>query len=127
IGCTSFFPSKNLGCYGDGGALFTADDELARNIRIVANHGMETRYYHDVIGVNSRLDTLQAAILDVKLKYLDQYNQARYQAAQKYNEYFQSVEDIFIPHEADYSTHVYHQYTMRITGGRRDKVQKALM
>ncbi len=126
IGCTSFFPSKNLGCYGDGGALFTQDEELARNIRIVANHGMETRYYHDVIGVNSRLDTLQAAILDVKLKYLDQYSRNRHQAAQKYNSYFDGANEIITPHEVEYSTHVFHQYTLRITGGHRDGVKDKL-
>lgn len=126
IGCTSFFPSKNLGGYGDGGALFTQDDHLARNIQIIANHGMDTRYYHDVIGVNSRLDTIQAAILNVKLKYLDAYNQSRYRAAQQYNESFASIPEIATPQEVSYSTHVFHQYTLRIADGHRDGVKKAL-
>lgn len=126
IGCTSFFPSKNLGGYGDGGALFTQDDHLAKNIQIIANHGMDTRYYHDVIGVNSRLDTIQAAILNVKLKYLDTYNQARYRAAQQYNERFSSIPEISTPHEVTYSSHVFHQYTLRIANGHRDGVKKAL-
>lgn len=126
IGCTSFFPSKNLGGYGDGGALFTQDDHLARNIQIIANHGMDTRYYHDVIGVNSRLDTIQAAILNVKLKYLDAYNQSRYRAAQQYNESFASIPEIATPQEVSYSTHVFHQYTLRIADGHRDGVKKVL-
>jgi len=114
IGCTSFFPSKNLGGYGDGGALFTNDDNLAKKISIIANHGMETRYYHDVIGLNSRLDSLQAAILNVKLKYLNQYNQARYDSAQKYNHILNELEGIQTPVEETYTNHVFHQYTLKI-------------
>lgn len=126
IGCTSFFPSKNLGAYGDGGAIITQDDELAKKIRIIANHGMETRYYHDVIGVNSRLDSIQAAVLNVKLKYLDQYSASRYEAAQKYNAHFQNIPGIITPQEVPYSHHVFHQYTLRIPEGHRDGVKKAL-
>ncbi len=126
IGCTSFFPSKNLGAYGDGGALITQDEELAKKIQIIANHGMETRYYHDVIGVNSRLDSIQAAVLNVKLKYLDQYNTARHAAAQKYNAHFQNISGIITPLEVPYSHHVFHQYTLRIPEGHRDGVKKAL-
>jgi len=126
IGCTSFFPSKNLGGYGDGGALSTKDEDLARRIQVIANHGMETRYYHDVIGVNSRLDTIQAAVLDVKLRYLDQYSNSRHTAAQKYNEHFSSIDEIITPHEVPYSRHVFHQYTLRIMDGHRDRISKAL-
>ena len=114
IGCTSFFPSKNLGCYGDGGAIFTSDDELARKMRAIANHGMEVRYYHEMTGVNSRLDSLQAAILDVKLKYLDEYNAARQQAAQYYNQAFSGHSKITMPAILSSSTHIYHQYTLKL-------------
>lgn len=114
IGCTSFFPSKNLGCYGDGGALFTNDDELDYKIRGIVNHGMFTRYYHDMIGVNSRLDSMQAAILDVKLKHLDEYIAARQQAAQYYNKAFANHPKIATPMTASYSTHVFHQYTLKL-------------
>lgn len=114
IGCTSFFPSKNLGCYGDGGALFTNDDELDYKIRGIVNHGMFTRYYHDMIGVNSRLDSMQAAILDVKLKHLDEYIAARQQAAQYYNKAFANHPKIATPTTASYSTHVFHQYTLKL-------------
>lgn len=127
IGCTSFFPSKNLGCYGDGGALFTNDDELAHQIRMIANHGMETRYYHDLIGVNSRLDSLQAAVLDIKLRKLDEYNAARYEAAQKYNAIFEGLHGVRIPRESRSSRHVFHQYTLKIEGeGRRDRLKERL-
>ncbi|MCQ2270422.1 MAG: DegT/DnrJ/EryC1/StrS family aminotransferase [Bacteroidales bacterium] len=114
IGCTSFFPSKNLGCYGDGGALFTNDDELDYKIRGIVNHGMFTRYYHDMIGVNSRLDSMQAAILDVKLKHLDEYIAARQQAAQYYNKAFANHPNIATPTTASYTTHVFHQYTLKL-------------
>lgn len=114
IGCTSFFPSKNLGCYGDGGALFTNDDELDYKIRGIVNHGMFTRYYHDMIGVNSRLDSMQAAILDVKLKHLDEYIAARQQAAQYYNKAFANHPKIATPTTASYTTHVFHQYTLKL-------------
>lgn len=112
IGCTSFFPSKNLGCYGDGGALFTNNDDLAYKIRGIVNHGMFTRYYHDMVGVNSRLDSIQAAILDVKLTHLDSYSQARNQAAAYYNQAFSNNPKIITPTTASYSSHVFHQYTL---------------
>ena len=112
IGCTSFFPSKNLGCYGDGGALFTDDDELAAKIRSIANHGMTVRYHHDMIGVNSRLDALQAAVLDVKLPHLDSFIEARRKAAAYYTKEFEQCGWIKTPVCADYTTHAFHQYTM---------------
>ena len=112
IGCTSFFPSKNLGCYGDGGALFTDDDELAAKIRSIANHGMTVRYHHDMIGVNSRLDALQAAVLDVKLPHLDSFIEARRKAAASYTTAFEQCGWIKTPVCADYTTHAFHQYTM---------------
>ena len=113
IGTTSFFPSKNLGCYGDGGAIFTNDEELASKIKMIANHGQEKRYYHKVTGCNSRLDSLQAAILNVKLKYLDEYNQNRLKMANKYDEAFRDLEQITIPNRYKKSTHVFHQYTLK--------------
>ncbi|HSV88536.1 MAG TPA: DegT/DnrJ/EryC1/StrS family aminotransferase [Bacteroidales bacterium] len=112
IGCTSFFPSKNLGCYGDGGALFTNDDVLAQKMRVVVNHGMEVRYYHDSIGVNSRLDSIQAAILRIKLRRLDQYAAARRAAADYYDRAFANNPKLLTPKRAGYSTHVFHQYTL---------------
>ncbi len=115
IGCTSFFPSKNLGCYGDGGALFTNDDELDYRIRGIVNHGMFTRYYHDMIGVNSRLDSIQAAILDIKLKHLDEYIAARQQAALYYDKAFAGHPKIQTPVVASHTTHVFHQYTLKLT------------
>lgn len=118
IGCTSFFPSKNLGAYGDGGALFTQDAGLGEKISMIVNHGMKVRYYHDVIGVNSRLDTLQAVVLDVKLPRLDEYNAARQQAAAYYNEAFRNLPGVTTPSIAPYSTHVFHQYTLVIENGR---------
>lgn len=126
IGCTSFFPSKNLGCYGDGGALFTNDDELAERIKMIANHGMKVRYHHDILGVNSRLDTIQAAILSVKLKYLDQYEKARQKAAATYNKALQNIEDLVLPKQETYSTHVYHQYTLKVKNGKRDELKAFL-
>ncbi len=126
IGCTSFFPSKNLGCYGDGGALFTNDDELAERLKMIANHGMKERYHHDILGVNSRLDTIQAAILSIKLKYLDQYEQARQQTAKRYDEAFEGIEDLLIPKKETFSTHVYHQYTLKVKGGKRDELKTFL-
>lgn len=113
-GATSFFPSKNLGAYGDGGAIMTNHDELAAKFRMIVNHGQSKRYYHDSIGVNSRLDSIQAAVLKVKLKYLDDYSAARYQVAQKYSKAFSQTNWITPPYESDFSTHVYHQYTMRL-------------
>ncbi|MCB2195255.1 MAG: DegT/DnrJ/EryC1/StrS family aminotransferase [Bacteroidetes bacterium] len=112
IGTTSFFPSKNLGCYGDGGAMFVQDNELAKKCQMIANHGQSVKYHHDIIGCNSRLDTIQAAILDVKLKYLDQYSKARQNAATVYDELLGDIKEIKTPEVAAYSTHVYHQYTL---------------
>lgn len=126
IGCTSFFPSKNLGCYGDGGALFTNDDELARRIRIVANHGMEVRYHHDRVGVNSRLDSIQAAVLDAKLPHLDEYIAARQKAAAYYTAAFADCDKILTPVVAPQTTHVFHQYTLRLVGCDRDRVRQYL-
>lgn len=122
MGCTSFFPSKNLGCYGDGGAIFTNDDDLARKLRGIVNHGMFVRYYHDLVGVNSRLDSLQAAVLDVKLKYLDDYIAARNAAATYYDNVFSTCEKLIIPHRAENTTHVFHQYTLRLIGVDRKKL-----
>ncbi|WOC51034.1 DegT/DnrJ/EryC1/StrS aminotransferase family protein [Bergeyella porcorum] len=120
LGTTSFFPSKNLGCYGDGGAIFTNDDELAHQIRGIVNHGMYQRYHHDVIGVNSRLDSIQAAVLRKKLPHLDGYNEARRKAADFYDEAFANHPDILLPKRAEHSTHVFHQYTLRILNGKRN-------
>jgi len=128
IGTTSFFPSKNLGCYGDGGALFTNNDELAEKLRMICNHGQKVQYIHDVIGVNSRLDTIQAAILNVKLKYLRQYEENRRQAADWYDEALENVEWLQRPKRVVNSTHVFHQYTLKIKGGKhyRDRVRSTL-
>ncbi len=127
IGATSFFPSKNLGCYGDGGAIFTNDDDLAHTIRGIVNHGMYERYHHDVVGVNSRLDSLQAAVLRAKLPKLDSYNEARRKSANKYSEAFKAQEDIITPVLLDKDdTHVYHQYTLKIKNGKRDALAKHL-
>ncbi len=126
IGCTSFFPSKNLGCYGDGGAMFTNDDALAEQISSIVNHGMKVRYYHDRIGVNSRLDTIQAAILRVKLPLLDLYNGARQKAAAYYNEAFKTISEIQIPQVAPFTSHTYHQYTLLVKNGKRDALKKYL-
>jgi len=112
IGCTSFFPSKNLGCFGDGGALFTDNPEFGKRIRSIANHGMTKRYYHDDIGVNSRLDGMQAAILNVKLKYLDNYNMLRAKAAKIYDELLGNIDSIQIPKRTNLSNHIFHQYTL---------------
>ena len=120
IGCTSFFPSKNLGCYGDGGALCTDNDELAEKIRMIANHGQSARYYHDVVGCNSRLDSIQAAVLDVKLKKLDSYNAARQKVAKYYSDAFANIPAIKTPAIQKYSTHVFHQYTIQLHGMNRD-------
>jgi dTDP-4-amino-4,6-dideoxygalactose transaminase len=127
VGTTSFFPSKNLGCYGDGGALFTNDDKLAHTIRGIVNHGMYERYHHDVVGVNSRLDSLQAAVLRAKLPRLDIYNEARKEAAFKYSTAFDSNKNIITPEVvSDCDTHVFHQYTLRIMNGKRDALVKHL-
>lgn len=120
IGCTSFYPSKNLGAFGDGGAICTDDAELAAKMQMIANHGQSKRYYHDVVGCNSRLDSIQAAILNVKLKHLDAYNAARQEVAAFYNEAFSHNEKIITPAIASYATHVYHQYTLVLNGVDRD-------
>ena len=126
VGCTSFFPSKNLGCYGDGGAIFTNNDELAKKMRSIANHGMEVRYYHDIVGVNSRLDSMQAAVLDVKLKSLDEYIKARQYAADYYDSAFANNPKIEIPTRSSNSTHVFHQYTLKLKNVDRNALQKKL-
>ncbi|GAB5538711.1 MAG: DegT/DnrJ/EryC1/StrS family aminotransferase [Salibacteraceae bacterium] len=126
IGTTSFFPSKNLGCYGDGGAMLTNNDELAAKIRMIANHGQSKRYYHDSIGVNSRLDNIQAAVLRIKLKRLDEYARSRQYVANCYNEEFSVIDEIETPVVADWSEHVYHQYTMKLKGVDREGLQHHL-
>ncbi|MBC3758091.1 DegT/DnrJ/EryC1/StrS family aminotransferase [Hyunsoonleella sp. SJ7] len=136
VGATSFFPSKNLGCYGDGGAIFTNDDDLAHTIRGIVNHGMYERYHHDVVGVNSRLDSIQAAVLDTKLPNLDNYNKARQMAAKKYNKAFENVDKIITPKITggcgegsiceNCDCHVFHQYTLRVIGVDRDALAKHL-
>lgn len=127
IGTTSFFPSKNLGCYGDGGALFTDNDELAHKIRGIVNHGMYKRYYHDEIGVNSRLDSLQAVVLNAKLPLLDSYNEKRRKAADYYDQAFSNHPNLVIPVRMEnYSTHVFHQYTLKVVNSDRDALQQYL-
>ncbi|MFA9290835.1 MAG: DegT/DnrJ/EryC1/StrS family aminotransferase [Solirubrobacteraceae bacterium] len=127
IGTTSFFPSKNLGCFGDGGAIFTNDDEMAYKMRGIGNHGMYKRYYHDEIGINSRLDSIQAAILRKKLTLLEEYNNNRKKAADFYDEKFKNHLNIITPFRAEaYSTHVFHQYTLKIVNSDRDKLQAYL-
>lgn len=126
IGCTSFFPSKNLGCYGDGGAMMTNDTALAERLRMITNHGQKRKYYHSVIGCNSRLDTLQAAILDVKLKYFDEYCASRHRVAAYYTDGLKDIEKIELPPESSFSTHVYHQYTLKVLDGRRDALKEWL-
>lgn len=118
IGCTSFFPSKNLGCFGDGGAIFTNDDELAAEIRMICNHGSKVKYYHEVVGVNSRLDSIQAAVLRIKLRKLNEYCAKRKMAAEYYSKAFSNNDRIITPHIPEYSNHVFHQYTLRIDGDR---------
>lgn len=127
IGTTSFFPSKNLGCYGDGGAIFTNDSELATRLKMVANHGQREKYIHEIIGCNSRLDTLQAAILNVKLKYLDAYCDARRKVADYYDAKFVNHPKIKTPYRAPNSHHVYHQYTMQVNGVDRNLLMKKLL
>lgn len=126
IGTTSFFPSKNLGCYGDGGALYTNDDNFATKLRSIANHGMKVRYHYADIGVNSRLDTLQAAILRVKLKYLSEFNTARITVADFYDDAFAGCLSLTTPERTGYSTHIFHQYTLKISNGKRDELKKYL-
>ena len=122
----SFFPSKNLGCYGDGGAIFTNNDDLYKKLKVIVNHGMTERYYHDYIGINSRLDSIQAAILNVKLKYLDEYNLARKKVAEKYNNSFSNCKNITIPYISKNSTHVFHQYSILLENVDINKLQKEL-
>ena len=126
IGCTSFFPSKNLGCYGDGGAIFTNDDALAHRLRGIVNHGMYKRYYHDEVGVNSRLDSVQAAVLRRKLPLLNDYNAARNKAAAYYSAAFADIDELLTPVKGEDTTHVFHQYTLRVTNGKRNDLQAFL-
>lgn len=127
VSSTSFFPSKNLGCYGDGGAIFTNDDDLAHTIRGIVNHGMYVRYHHDVVGVNSRLDSIQAAVLDAKLPHLDTYNKKRREAAGKYDLAFKDIYQIEVPYRnGDEDSHVFHQYTLKVKGIDRDALVKHL-
>lgn len=127
IGSTSFFPSKNLGCYGDGGALMTNDDDLAQKMRMIANHGQEKKYYHKLLGCNSRLDTIQAAILNIKLNHLDQYSAARNTMASYYDEAFSKIKALEIPARQNNSTHVFHQYTLKVKNGKRNELQQYLI
>jgi dTDP-4-amino-4,6-dideoxygalactose transaminase len=126
MGTTSFFPSKNLGCMGDGGAIVTSDDETAERCRQIANHGMIQQYHHDVVGINSRLDGLQAAILRVKLQHLRSYIRARQAAAARYDALFEHQAGVHIPAREPRSSHVFHQYTLKIDGGRRDALRAHL-
>ena len=126
IGCTSFFPSKNLGAYGDGGALFTNDTDLGARIRSIVNHGMTKRYHYDHVGVNSRLDTIQAAILRIKLRYLDTYNKARQQVAAAYDAAFDAIPGLQIPVRNPDSEHIFHQYTLQVANGQRDALKEFL-
>lgn len=126
IGCTSFFPSKNLGGYGDGGAIFTNDDSLAEKIKMIANHGQKVRYYHEMVGCNSRLDTIQAAILRIKLRHLDEYCDARRKAADYYDTAFKNNPKIVTPYRAPYASHVFHQYTLQLKNADRDTLQQKL-
>ena len=126
IGCTSFYPSKNLGCYGDGGAIFTNDEALGKKIQMVANHGQSRRYYHDEIGVNSRLDTIQAVVLNIKLPLLDGYCERRNRAASYYDAAFAKIDELTIPKRANNSTHVFHQYTLQVANGKRDELRDYL-
>lgn len=126
IGTTSFFPSKNLGAYGDGGAIFTYNDILADKMRMIANHGQRTRYYHDIVGCNSRLDTLQAAVLNIKLKHLDEYIAARQSVADVYDKAFADHPNITTPYRASYCNHVFHQYTLQLDGVNRNGLNEFL-
>ena len=126
IGTTSFFPSKNLGCYGDGGALYTNDDAIASKLRSIANHGMKVRYHHDDIGINSRLDSIQAAILRVKLRYLSEFNSSRRAVADQYDAAFTKCNFISVPERVSYSSHIFHQYTIKVKNGKRDELKKFL-
>lgn len=127
FGATSFFPSKNLGCFGDGGALYTNDDTLAETARQVANHGMKVRYYHEKVGINSRLDSIQAAILRVKLRRLNEYCDSRRAAADKYDEWFKDIEQIETPYRDPKTTHTFHQYTLKVNDVDRSALQQHMM
>jgi len=127
IGCTSFFPTKNLGCFGDGGAMMTDDDALAERLRMMTVHGQTVKYHHDILGCNSRLDTLQAALLTIKLNHLDEYSQARRWAAKVYYEGLSGIDKIILPKEMPYSNHVYHQYTIKVKNGRRNALKAYLL
>lgn len=127
IGCTSFFPSKNLGCFGDGGAIFTADDALAEEMRMIANHGQSKRYHHDRVGCNSRLDSIQAAVLRIKLKHLADYNEKRHHLANQYDGFLSKFSNVKVPHMATYSNHVFHQYTLQIAPELRDELHVSLL
>lgn len=126
IGCTSFYPSKNLGAYGDGGAIMCNDSELANRIKMIANHGQSKRYYHDIVGVNSRLDAIQAAILDIKLAKLDDYAAARNNAADHYDKAFADINELKVPVRSSFSDHVFHQYTLRVMNGKRNELKEYL-
>ena len=126
VGCTSFFPSKNLGCYGDGGAMYTNDDALAGRLKMISNHGQSVQYVHDVVGVNSRLDAIQASVLNVKLKHLDEYAEARNRAAAFYDKMFEQHPNIKIPVRSKFSTHVFHQYTITLENTDREALRKDL-
>lgn len=126
IGCTSFYPSKNLGCYGDGGAIMTNDDDLGNLLHKIANHGQSVRYYHDVVGCNSRLDSIQAVVLAAKLPHLDEYCEARVRVADYYDNAFASNPNLETPYRAPYTTHVFHQYTLKVKNGKRDALKTYL-
>lgn len=126
IGATSFYPSKNLGAFGDGGAIFTNDDNLAHKLKMIANHGQQKRYYHEVVGCNSRLDSIQAAVLKIKLSKLNQYNQARQSVASYYDQAFANHPKIVVPYISPFNSHVYHQYTLQIIGASRDGLNEYL-
>ncbi len=126
MGCTSFFPSKTLGCYGDGGAITTNDEQLAARLKKIANHGQSKRYYHDMVGCNSRLDSLQAAVLNIKIDFLDEYIAARRKAAAFYDKALEPVSEVQIPQRASYSFHTFHQYTIRVKEGKRDALHQFL-
>ncbi len=126
IGCTSFYPSKNLGCFGDGGAIFTNDEALAAKLKMIANHGQSKQYYHDIVGCNSRLDAIQAAVLNVKLQQLDNYNHTRRKVADFYDQAFAALPALTTPFRADYSRHVFHQYTLILQKGNRDDLKTHL-
>ncbi len=126
VGCTSFYPSKNLGAYGDGGAMYCNDDQMAADLRMIANHGQKRRYYHDMVGVNSRLDSVQAALLEVKLRHLDEFSKARGAAAAYYDKALSGIAGLKVPARQHNSTHVFHQYTLQVPADKRDELQEYL-